>query len=284
MVGPSSSSSYNGGAATTTTSKSNHLGNGTSNNALMVQTTNNNRVMTIKTTSDFDIQVQELSEPIPESFTLTATLQLLDPFDTKTSVYLLTRSYLQNWLLWAYHQTVSKSETSRVDAALKLASERYGLTNPQDAVQQYHMDYLDPGPIDVGFLAMEGHDLLLSPNVVVKEGRLHKQSTDPHQDKLESEFPALLRRVKSLPTTDSSEDRNGTKGDKDDDDDPTNNNEGDNSTAATQMEDPLDSLDVEGDDILCCAVPKRFFEVSVCVCVCVSFVGLFYVQIYLYPI
>ena len=263
------------GGATTATSSSNHLlGNGTSNNALIVQqtttTTSNNKVTTIKTTSDFDIQVQELSEPTPESFTLTATLQLLDPFDTKTSVYLLTRSYLQNWLLWAYHQTVSKSETSRVDAALKLAAERYGLTNPQDAIQQYHMDYLDPGPIDVGFLALEGHDLLLSPNVVVKEGQLHKQSTQPHQDKLESEFPALLRRVKSLPTTDSAEEnKNGGGPTKDKDDDPTHN-EGDNSTAATQIEDPLDSLDVEGDDILCCAVPKRFFEVSfVLVCLCV---------------
>lgn len=35
-------------------------------------------------TSNFDAQVQELSVPPPESFSLAATLQLLDPFETTT--------------------------------------------------------------------------------------------------------------------------------------------------------------------------------------------------------
>ncbi|KAL3924746.1 MAG: hypothetical protein SGILL_000856 [Bacillariaceae sp.] len=209
----------------------------------------------VKTTGDFDAQVQELSTPLPESFTLVAALQLLDPFDTKTNVFLMTRSYLQNWLLWAYHQQVSKSETARVDAALKLAAERYGLTAPQDALR-YNLEFLDPGPMDAGFLSLEGHDLLLSPNVVVREGTsaLFKQSTQPHQDKLDAEFPELLRRVKSLPMhedkkqTDSElvqhvVDQNDTV------DEPTKGG----STVATHEEDPLDSLDVEGENILCCA-------------------------------
>ncbi|KAG7349657.1 ubiquitin carboxyl-terminal hydrolase [Nitzschia inconspicua] len=209
---------------------------------------------TNKTSADFDAQVQELSSPPPESFTLVSSLQLLDPLDTKTSVFLMTRSYLQNWLLWAYHQQVSKSETSRVDAALKLAAERYGLTAPQEALQN-HLDYADPGPMDASFLSLEGHDLLLSPNVIVKEGNVIKQSTQPRQDKLDAEFPELLRRVKSLPMEDDKKQMDSTGGDIVVDDRTKGG-----STVATHEEDPLDSMDVEGDAILCCAVPARFYE------------------------
>jgi hypothetical protein len=222
---------------------------------------NNAATATLKTTGDFDTQVQELSTPPPESFTLVAALQLLDPFDTKTKVFLMTRSYLQNWLLWAYHQQVTKSETARVDAALKLAAERYGLTPPQEALR-HNMEYLDPGPMDNGFLSLEGHDLLLSPNVVVREGNsaLFKQSTQPHQDRLDAEFPELLRRVKSLPNAEGKKqtDSEGVVEDTVLMDDPTRGG----STVATHEDDPLDSLDVEGENILCCAVPARFYEVS----------------------
>jgi hypothetical protein len=211
----------------------------------------------LKTTSDFDAQVQELAQPPPESFTLVATLQLLDPLDTKTTVFLMTRSYLQNWLIWAYHQQVSKNETSRVVAALNLAAERYGLTSPQEALQ-HHLDYADPGPIDSGFLSMEGHDLLLSPNVVVKDGTVLKQSTQPHQDTLDAEFPELLRRVKSLPIEQPKEDKNQSDLEDMPIDEPTKGE----STVATIEEDPMDSLDLEGDTVLCCAVPARFYEVS----------------------
>lgn len=169
----------------------------------------------------------------------------------------MTRSYLQNWLLWAYHQQVSKSESSRVDAALKLAAERYGMIAPKDAIQ-HQMDYADPGPMDAGFLSLEGHDLLLSPNVVVKEGNVIKNSTQPHQDTLDAEFPELLRRVKSLPMEEDKKQTDSSIGDVAMDD-PTKGG----STVATQEDDPLEIMDVEGDNVLCCAVPARFYEVSV---------------------
>ena len=135
--------------------------------------------MMIKTnlqTSAFDAQVQELSEPPPESFSLAATLQLLDPYETTTTtmnddknmVYLMTPSYLQNWLFWAFHQNVKKGESNRLVEALKLAAKRYGLTPPQEADPQDLEDYADPGPIDATFLSLnegKGNDLLLSPNV-----------------------------------------------------------------------------------------------------------------------
>jgi ubiquitin carboxyl-terminal hydrolase 8 len=227
------------------------------NNNAAALTNGGGPTATSKTSTDFDAQVQELSSPPPESFTLVATLQLLDPLDTKTSVFLMTRSYLQNWLIWAYHQQVSKSETSRVDAALKLAAERYGLTAPQEALQ-HQLDYADPGPMDAGFLSLEGHDLLLSPNVIVKEGGVIKQSTQPHQDKLDAEFPELLRRVKSLPMDEDKKQTDSAAIM----DDPTKGG----STVATHEDDPLEIMDVEGDNILCCAVPARFYEVSAVVC------------------
>lgn len=213
---------------------------------------------TSKASSDFDAQVQELSTPPAQSFTLVATLQLLDPFDTRSDVFLMTRSYLQNWLIWAYHQQVAKNETSRVDAALRLAAERYGLRPPQTVVSD-EFAYADPGPIDVCFLSIEGHDLLLKPNVVVKEGELHTRttiSTQPDQERLDSEFPELLRRVKSLSTAEDGQ-KNGsnpagtsdasTTGTEDDEGNNHHNNE---------------LLDVDGENLLCCAVPERFYEVS----------------------
>jgi hypothetical protein len=215
--------------------------------------------------SAFDAQVQELSTPPPESFSLAATLQLLDPYETTTTapngdtttngntskVYLMTPSYLQNWLFWAFHQNVKKGESNRLVEALKLVAKRYGLTPPQDASPQDLEDYADPGPIDATFLSLNegnGNDLLLSPNVVVKEGEFD----GPPKTNLDSEFPELLRRVKSLPTTantpkaGSSSKKNGFLA-----------NEGN-----AMLIHPANSMDVEGDKILCCAVPSRFYEVS----------------------
>jgi hypothetical protein len=210
-----------------------------------------------KTITDFDAQVQELSSPPPESFTLVATLQLLDPFDTRTTVFLITRSYLQNWLGWAYHQQVSKNESGRVVAALKLAAERYGLTSPQEA-SQHQFEYSDPGPMNASFLSLEGHDLLLSPHVIVKDGNVIKESTQPHQDKLDAEFPELLRRVKSLPMEEDKKYSDSTAGG----DLVTDERTIGGSTVATHEDDPLDSLNVDGENILCGAVPARFYEVS----------------------
>jgi hypothetical protein len=282
------------------------------------------------TTAAFDAQVQELSEPSPESFSLAATLQLLDPFETSTRttsnsnhndddeddddeggmrrasnnndmVYLMTPSYLQNWLYWAFHQNVKKGESNRLVEALKLAAKRYGLTPPQDATAQQLEDYVDPGPIDATFLSLnnntsasidddydddedndnEGsgsgnasssinsnnnfygtnasssYDLLLSPNVIVKEGEFDHGHHQHHNNNIDSEFPELLRRVKSLPMVSDNNKNNGTTTVTDD-----NNNNDDNNGAAAMTLHPCNSIDVDGDKITCCAVPYRFYEVS----------------------
>jgi hypothetical protein len=258
----------NGGGTRVGGTRTGITGTSTTMTTTLTSTANavNNTTSTKTSSSGFDAQVQELSSPPPQSFTLVATLQLLDPFDTRTDVFLMTRSYLQNWLIWAYHQQVSKNETSRVDAALRLAAERYGLKAPQ-TVDIDEFAYADPGPIDVCMLSIEGHDLLLRPNVVIKEGEPHTRttiSTQPDQDRLDHEFPELLRRVKSLPTGEdgNSKGMNGAgtaaKGDSGPcdassagpEDDDNNNND-------------YDSLNVDGENLLCCAVPERFYEVSV---------------------
>ena len=209
--------------------------------------------------SAFDKQVQELSEPPPESFSLAATLQLLDPYETtntqSSGVYLMTPSYLQNWLFWAFHQNVKKGESNRLVEALKLAAKRYGLTPPQDADPQDLEDYADPGPIDATFLSLgegNGNDLLLSPNVIVKEGEFDRPNN--HQSNLDAEFPELLRRVKSLPIGNSN---TSTPIGNDSDYENADNNEGN-----TMLIHPAGSMDVDGDKILCCPVPSRFYEVS----------------------
>ena len=217
-------------------------------------------------TSAFDAQVQELSEPPPESFSLAATLQLLDPYETASendsntsAVYLMTPSYLQNWLYWAFHQNVKKGESNRLVEALKLAAKRYGLTPPQEADPQDLEDYADPGPIDATFLSLNegnGNDLLLSPNVVLKEGEFDRPN---EQSTLDKEFPELLRRAKSLPAASTTnKKKNGIIG---------NgggwHNGGSNGEDNTMVLHPSDSMDVDGDKILCCAVPFQFYEVSI---------------------
>jgi hypothetical protein len=135
----------------------------------------------LKKTS-MESQIAELSQPAPQSMTLIATLQLLVPLDTKSDVFLLTRSYLQNWLVWAYHQKVSKTEASRVEAAVRLAAERMGL-----AIPHLNMNHTNPGPIDSSLLSMEGHPLLLRPNVEIN---------DPSRQR---NIPYSIPHVKSLP-------------------------------------------------------------------------------------
>lgn len=169
-------------------------------------------------------QIQELSSPPPQSLTLTAVLKLLEPLEeTQPDVFLMTRSYVQNWLIWAYHQKVSKAEASRVEEAIRLAAERLGLAAPRVG-----MEHDNPGPIDAYILSMEGHPLLLRPNVTVRDG-----FTDP-----ELRVPAMLRRVKSLPDEVEKKDEIGDVPER-------------------------DSLDFHGNQILCCAVPHQFYEVRI---------------------
>lgn len=169
-------------------------------------------------------QIAELSRPTPQSYTLTAVLKLLEPLEeNQPDVFLMTRSYLQNWLVWAFHQKIPATESTRAEAGLRLAAERMGLTPP------YHgMQHDNPGPINSSILSMEGHPLLLRPNVTVSDSL-----SDP-----ELRVPSILRRVKSLPEEVEKKD--------DDGDSPE-----------------FDSLDFQGNQILCCAVPQQFYEVRI---------------------
>lgn len=160
-------------------------------------------------------QVKELSSPPPTSMILTATLQLLAPLEAHSDVYLMTRSYMQNWLIWAYNENVPKPETHRVQTAVRLAADRLGLT-PPDSRSKYN----DPGPLNNSSLSIEGSPLLLKPNVVVRDAMTDKAIDD------------LLPRVRSLPISSGDSDQ-----------------ELDN------------NIDYEGNTIVCCAVPAKFYEV-----------------------
>jgi len=119
-------------------------------------------------------------------------------------------------------------ESSRVEAAIRLAAAKFGL-------QSLHLDteYHDPGPMDVSILCQEDNQLMLKPNVVVVDG-----STDGDEDPLHDPFnpPDELKKVKSLPLEYEAEQQN-----------PQDGND-------------MEELDRKGDNILCCAVPSRFFE------------------------
>lgn len=108
--------------------------------------------------------LRQLLYPPPTSMVLVAALQLLTgPLSPPHSVYLMSPSYLQNWILWAFHQTVPEGEKNRLKEILRLASVRYKLQTPM-----LDMIFDDPGPINANdYLSMEGHPLLLRPNVTV---------------------------------------------------------------------------------------------------------------------
>lgn len=107
--------------------------------------------------------LRRLLMPAPTSVTLIASLQLLtSPLVPPHNVFLMTSKYLQNWLVWAYNQNVSKDEASRVKEAVRLGAIRHKLTPPR-----FDMNFTDPGPIDSTALSIQGHPLLLHPNVEV---------------------------------------------------------------------------------------------------------------------
>jgi hypothetical protein len=171
-------------------------------------------------------QVKELSQPPPQSLTLTAALHLLGPVQEHSDVYLMTRSYMQNWLIWAHNENVPKAETQRVQTALRLAADRLGLQPPT-----YQSKYNDPGPVNNSSLSLEGFPLLLNPNVILRDGTSDKMSTSKTVED-------LIPRVQSLPNPS----------------DPPN-------ASRYQSQETNGNLDVEGDNIICCAVPAKFYEV-----------------------
>jgi hypothetical protein len=171
-------------------------------------------------------QVKELSLPPPQSLTLTAALHLLAPVQEHSDVYLMRRSYMQNWLIWAHNENVPKAETQRVQTALRLAADRLGLQPPT-----YRSKYNDPGPVNNSSLSSEGFPLLLNPNVILRDGTSDKISTSKTVDD-------LIPRVQSLPNAS----------------DPLN-------ASKDEGQETQDNFDVEGDNIICCAVPAKFYEV-----------------------
>ena len=108
--------------------------------------------------------LRQLTEPPPTSMVLVAALQLLTaPLVPPHRVYLMTHTYLQNWLNWALHQPVaSPNEQHRLVEVLRLAARRQSLACPTKDSQ-----YTDPGPIDSNDLSMQGHPLLLRPDAAV---------------------------------------------------------------------------------------------------------------------
>jgi hypothetical protein len=101
--------------------------------------------------------------PVVESSSLELELQ--------QGVYLMTRDYLQNWLSWALHQPTPPDEVHRVKKALQLAAEAQGLT--------LESAFTEPGSIDAFPLSVEGHPLLLKPNMVVGPPKSVENGTSP---------------------------------------------------------------------------------------------------------
>jgi hypothetical protein len=118
----------------------------------------------------------DLFSPPTETFTLLAALFLLE--QPKNSVFLVPRTYLENWVQWAWAQRIPPQETDRLRNALKLVAEahEFDLSNT---------DYHDPGPIDNRELSIPGHPLLLRPDVQVGEPQ-------------SAFLPTALKRVLSL--------------------------------------------------------------------------------------
>ena len=145
--------------------------------------------------SSLESQIQELSRPTPQSMTLIATLQLLSEINTQTDVFLLPRSYIQNWLVWAYHQKVSKTEASRVEVAARLAADRLGLVSPY-----LDMKHTDPGPVDATILSVEGQPLLLRPKLTVVDGRNSDQFSRRIKHSPDSESEKKSEEDASIPT------------------------------------------------------------------------------------
>lgn len=134
----------------------------------------------------------DLFSPQPDTFTLAATLFLLQP--PQEAVYLVPRTYLENWVRWANHQTVLPHEKDRLRKALKLVAESY----------QFDLDteeYTDPGPIDNRELSIPGHPLLLRPEVEVSQ----PQSTATSQLKRVVSFDGISNGHGNASTADESD-------------------------------------------------------------------------------
>jgi hypothetical protein len=117
--------------------------------------------------------------------TLTATLHLLSSpllsLNQKTGaskrngfVYLMTTSYLKNWLAWAAHQTVAPDETERLEQAIRMAANAYGFQKLATAASLSAIEYENPGPIDATDLSESmDHPRRLRPDVVVQHPAPH---------------------------------------------------------------------------------------------------------------
>ena len=153
-----------------------------------------------KSSNNSSEHLKQLLHPPPTSMVLVASLQLLTaPLTPPHSVYLITPEYLQNWMIWAYHQSVPDLERARVKEILRLAAVRHQIQCPTKL--DNNRGYSDPGPINSNDLSMEGHPLLLRPNAVVLAVQPSAHSKlPPVVEDVNSSVPIALRRARSLPS------------------------------------------------------------------------------------
>jgi hypothetical protein len=121
--------------------------------------------------------IHELYSPQPISMPLIGALILLQsPLYSEeevNKVFLLPKNYLQNWIIWAYHQPViSSGETRRLQLALRMAAERLFLKLPK-----LNDPHRDPGPIDATSLSEKENPLVMRENVYIWDG-VRKESME----------------------------------------------------------------------------------------------------------
>ena len=113
-------------------------------------------------------QLEDLYNPPPTSMPLVGALRLLDsPLVMKTKeehVFLMTKGYLQNWIVWAYHQHVPQNEIRRLQRALRTAADMHNLKAPSLDTHDFH----NPGPIDNRALSNVTNCFLLREELAVE--------------------------------------------------------------------------------------------------------------------
>lgn len=206
-------------------------------------------VSTTALNSSNSAHFKQLINPPPTSMVLSASLQLLTgPLVPPHNVYLMTQQYLQNWINWAFHQSVATpAEQERLKEVLRLAAIRLRLRCPtRDST------YADPGPINSNELSMQGHPLLLRPDATVLVVPESQAKASPNITPEEHSVPSNLRRARSLPTTGYL----------------------DAAVAGTGGEAAI--------EFRSCAVPEEFYEV----CICIWFVrqGIFHFKRMVRPV
>ena len=113
---------------------------------------------------------------------------------TGNYVYLLPRSWMINWLIWANHQSCTVEELPHkqplfIELCELLQLDHEVILNPDTL-------YTDPGPIDATSLSLMGHPLLLKPNIVFGKGTvpdMMQRQQNRGRSKTKQEEPKIRR-------------------------------------------------------------------------------------------